>query len=241
MKKTVDTKNTKEAKEKIKDIETFGNPDMWKLLCKASSKEEGWMKSTKGINIPGAGVIIQVSTQQGDHIAEALAFLPKVSLVPDNETQDRFVLIGYVETNDFEPFMPSPIPHQPPVQPTEPIPEVIQKFFEVLIRRSEQEEERAEKRRKSIYHDERREERQKRRREIRRDFWHFTEISDLYERKAKLLEMAKRHFNSDGKQDPVGIAAFNAAEYLTKAIEEGELIHFKNVDEIQYPMDEDQE
>lgn len=228
MSKTVDAKNAKDAAKKIGDLKIFGNSNMWKLLCKASSKKEGWMKSTKGLNIPGAGVVIQVSTQQGDHIAEALTFLPEVSLVPDNETQDRFVLVGGYAEPGWEPFVAPPLPHSS-VRPPEPLPDVLQKFFEALLRRTEREEERAESRRKSIDHDERRE----KRKEARRDFWHFTEVADLYERQAKMLAMSKEHFTSsiDGKEDLIGIAAFNSAEYLQKAIEEVELIHAKKMDD----------
>ena len=31
---------------------SVGNGDMFKLLCKASSQKEGWMKSTKAMEIP---------------------------------------------------------------------------------------------------------------------------------------------------------------------------------------------
>ena len=37
------------------------------------------MKSTKGMAVPG-GVVIQVSTQQGDNVAEALVFVPDVTI-----------------------------------------------------------------------------------------------------------------------------------------------------------------
>ena len=42
----------------------WGNGDTFKLISKASSKEEGWMKSTKAMEIEGVGVVIQVTTQQ---------------------------------------------------------------------------------------------------------------------------------------------------------------------------------
>jgi hypothetical protein len=43
------------------------------------------MKSTKVMNIPGIGVVIQVTTQQGSHVAEALQFVPGVKLIGDGE------------------------------------------------------------------------------------------------------------------------------------------------------------
>ena len=62
--------------ETTTDIEFWGDGDTWRLISKASSKREGWMKSTKAMDVDG-GVLVQVTTQQGDNIAEALAFVPK--------------------------------------------------------------------------------------------------------------------------------------------------------------------
>ena len=83
----------------ISDLETFGNPDAWKLLCKASSKAEGWMKSTKAMDI-GAGTLVQVSTQQGDQIAEALQYLPAVGVRPSKYGGYR--LVGHLQYKEPE-------------------------------------------------------------------------------------------------------------------------------------------
>ena len=81
--KTLDVTNIKEAKQKISDIKIVGNGDMFKLLCKASSVSEGWMKSTKACEVEGAGCLVQVTTQQGSNVAEALTFVPRVKIVND--------------------------------------------------------------------------------------------------------------------------------------------------------------
>ena len=81
--KTLDVTNIKEAKQKISDIKVVGNGDMFKLLCKASSVSEGWMKSTKACEVEGAGCLVQVTTQQGSNVAEALTFVPRVKIVND--------------------------------------------------------------------------------------------------------------------------------------------------------------
>lgn len=70
-------KNTSDIKNTIKDLKIIGNPDLWKLLCKVSSEQENFMKSTKVMNVPG-GCIIQVSTNENNNIAEALTFIPHV-------------------------------------------------------------------------------------------------------------------------------------------------------------------
>ena len=70
----------RQAKENISDLVVYGDGDTFRLLCKASSQEQGWMKSTKVCNVPG-GCIVQVTTQQknpdGSYVvAEALTFIP---------------------------------------------------------------------------------------------------------------------------------------------------------------------
>ncbi len=45
--KTLHNSDVSGARKNVPDIKVVGNGDSWKLLCKASSQEEGWMKSTK--------------------------------------------------------------------------------------------------------------------------------------------------------------------------------------------------
>jgi hypothetical protein len=73
------------AKENIKDIVVFGDGDTFKLICKASSQSQGWMKSTKACEVSGVGCIVQVTTQQSNTdgsyaVAEALTFVPGVRM-----------------------------------------------------------------------------------------------------------------------------------------------------------------
>ena len=78
--KPVDVANTKDAKKKVSDIKVIGDPDMWVLISKASSKSQNWMKSTKAMEIAGIGIVIQVSTQVKGNVAEALSFVPGAKL-----------------------------------------------------------------------------------------------------------------------------------------------------------------
>ncbi len=64
-------------------IEVTGNANSFQLLCKTSSKTESWTKCTRALEIPGVGCIVQVTTQQGDNVAEALTFVPGVKIVAD--------------------------------------------------------------------------------------------------------------------------------------------------------------
>lgn len=87
--KTLDNINIEDAKKKVSDIKVFGNGDLWQLICKASSEEQGWMKSTKAMLVTG-GCVLQVTTQQknpdGSYaIAEALVFIPNGRVYTDGD------------------------------------------------------------------------------------------------------------------------------------------------------------
>lgn len=87
MEKTLGNTDINGARKNVKDIVVFGNGDMFQLLCKASSEKEGWMKSTKAMEVPG-GCVVQVTTQQRNDdgsyaVAEALTFVPNVIIVVD--------------------------------------------------------------------------------------------------------------------------------------------------------------
>ena len=78
--KPVDVVNTEDAKAKINDLVITGDPDTWVLICKASSKSQGWMKSTKAMEVFGAGVVIQVTNENKTGVSEALTFIPGVKI-----------------------------------------------------------------------------------------------------------------------------------------------------------------
>ena len=97
--KTWHNSDVSEAKKNVSDLITFGDGDTFQLICKASSKSEGWMKSTKAMEIKGVGCVIQVTTQQGEHVAEALTFIPNVQVVKDPTSGRKLAkLIGYTTT-----------------------------------------------------------------------------------------------------------------------------------------------
>tara|TARA_R100000541_G_scaffold48015_1_gene55055 strand:- start:177 stop:473 length:297 start_codon:yes stop_codon:yes gene_type:complete len=79
--KTLGNTTTNGATKNVKDIQFWGDGDTFKLISKASSQSEGWMKSTKAMEIPGVGCVVQVTTQQGDNVAEALTFVPGVRIL----------------------------------------------------------------------------------------------------------------------------------------------------------------
>jgi hypothetical protein len=89
--KTVGNTSAQDTKANVADVKIVGDGDMFQLLCKASSKCEGWMKSTKAMEIPGVGCVVQVTTQQGRHVAEAVTFVPGVVITVDANGVRRLV------------------------------------------------------------------------------------------------------------------------------------------------------
>jgi hypothetical protein len=87
--KTLHNTNSIAAHKNVSDLQVYGG-DLWRLLCKASSEDEGWMKSTKVMGLWRAddprgtdplGCLVQVTTQQrhadGSYcVAEAVTFVP---------------------------------------------------------------------------------------------------------------------------------------------------------------------
>jgi len=94
--KTLHNSTISGARMNVKDIKVVGNGDMFRLLCKASSEAEGWMKSTKAMEIAGVGCVVQVTTQQRNQdgsysVAEAVTFVPGVALADDENRGRRLV------------------------------------------------------------------------------------------------------------------------------------------------------
>lgn len=83
MEKVLNVENENDVIQKVSDVQVVGNTDLFQLICKASSKEQGWMKSTKAMEVVG-GCVVQVSTQQFNHVAEAVCFVPNVRIM-ENE------------------------------------------------------------------------------------------------------------------------------------------------------------
>lgn len=89
--KDLNISEVKGAKKNISDLQVYGDGDTFALLCKASSQEQGWMKSTKVCNVPG-GCVMQVTTQQKNpdgsySVAEALTYIPGAMI--DTESKPR--------------------------------------------------------------------------------------------------------------------------------------------------------
>ena len=91
MEKSLGNTDTNGATKNVKDIVFWGDGDTFKLISKASSKAEGWMKSTKAMEIPDIGCVVQVTTQQGDNVAEALTFVPGFVITEAKDSDGKIV------------------------------------------------------------------------------------------------------------------------------------------------------
>lgn len=102
--KTLNNTTASQAKDNVKDIQFWGDGDLFRLLSKASSQAEGWMKSTKAMEIDGLGCVVQVTTQQKNpdgsySVAEAVTFVPGAYIktkVDEHGTPYARVLRPYV-------------------------------------------------------------------------------------------------------------------------------------------------
>ena len=99
--KTLNNTTSNGATKNVKDIEFWGNGDTFKLISKASSKSEGWMKSTKAMEITGAGCAVQVTTQQGSNIAEALTFIPGVRIYEELDNDGKVISRKIIDNTHY--------------------------------------------------------------------------------------------------------------------------------------------
>lgn len=90
MKRDTNITDTAAAKAAISDIEVFGNPDVWQLICKAGSKSQGWFHSTKAMQVAG-GVVVQTSSLQGGQMSQALAFIPGAAVVEIHDEAGKLI------------------------------------------------------------------------------------------------------------------------------------------------------
>lgn len=77
----------------VPDVVFWGDTDLWKLICKASSKQEKWMKSTKAMEIANVGCLVQVTTQYGEEVLiESLTFAPMTKIEEEKAPESSDVI-----------------------------------------------------------------------------------------------------------------------------------------------------
>lgn len=91
--KTLGNTTASGARQNVKDIVFWGDGDTFKLISKANSQDEGWMKSTKAMQT-GSGCVVQVTTQQrnpdGSYVvSEALTFVPDAVVLDVNDQDGK--------------------------------------------------------------------------------------------------------------------------------------------------------
>lgn len=107
--KTLGNSDINGTKQNVPDVQTFGDGDTFQLICKASSQAEGWMKSTKAMEIAGVGCVVQMETQQKNldgsySLSMAAVFVPGVAIsamVLNGDPVGRKLV-----ADEYEPFYP---------------------------------------------------------------------------------------------------------------------------------------
>jgi hypothetical protein len=106
--KTLGNSDINGAKKNAPDIVVFGDGDAWMLICKPSSQNEGWMKTTKAMKLEGLGVVIQSETQQRNQdgsysLSQSQSFVPgaviieKVDLVDgEDKVVERKIIAEHI-------------------------------------------------------------------------------------------------------------------------------------------------
>lgn len=94
--KSLGNTDISKAKVNVPDIVVFGDGDLFKLISKASSQEEGWMKSTKAMQVGDKGCVVQVTTQQRDNsgayaLAEALTYVPGTYIIEHKDDEGNII------------------------------------------------------------------------------------------------------------------------------------------------------
>lgn len=105
--KTMGNTTTEQAKQNTPDLKVFGDPDGWKLIAKVSSESEGYMKSTKAMQIDGAGCLVQVSEQQRNpdgtySLATALTYAELTKIIETKDSEGNVVKRRIVDL-DYQP------------------------------------------------------------------------------------------------------------------------------------------
>ena len=103
--KTLGNTTASKARENVRDIQFWGNGEAFKLIAKASSVNEGWMKSTKAMQA-GTSVVVQVTTQQknpdGSYaLAEALTTVPNAVIMEQVDSETGEVVDRHIQYRLF--------------------------------------------------------------------------------------------------------------------------------------------
>jgi len=81
-KKTLTNVDMESLKGNVSDVELFGNAEKWLCIAKCWSEKENWMKSTKAMEIPGFGCLVQVLEQYQDKTTTSITAIPGVGVYP---------------------------------------------------------------------------------------------------------------------------------------------------------------
>ena len=82
-----------EPKQAPSDLKVVGSPDAFQLISECTSRSEGWVKTTRAMQIDGLGCLVQVSTRLGSNMAEAVTFVLGVKIKREPNGNRTLVVI----------------------------------------------------------------------------------------------------------------------------------------------------
>lgn len=93
VKKPVTSVSPVEPKQAPSDLKVVGSPDAFQLISECTSRSEGWVKSTRAMQIDGLGCLVQVSTRLGANMSEAVTFVLGVKIKREPNGNKRLIAI----------------------------------------------------------------------------------------------------------------------------------------------------
>jgi len=94
--RTLTNTNITDVKENVSDVVIFGDPNTWILVSKASSRKQGFMKSTKAMCLYRIGILVQTETMETNpdgtrSVSQSLQLVPEACLVFDGKTDSYHI------------------------------------------------------------------------------------------------------------------------------------------------------
>ena len=96
--KSLGNTNVEDVRQTTADVVVVGDGNLWQLLSKASSEAQGWMKSTKAMEVEGVGCFVQTTSERRNAdgswaLTDSQAFAAGVRIADDENGGRKLVRI----------------------------------------------------------------------------------------------------------------------------------------------------
>jgi hypothetical protein len=89
---------TTHAEAKRQGCSWAGDPERMRLLLKTVNTAENWSRGLWAYEVPGVGVLVEATHQQGQQVAIALQFIPGVRVAADEHGHCHLVRANDAES-----------------------------------------------------------------------------------------------------------------------------------------------